>query len=147
MDIDQYQELAATTAIYPRVYTEGQVREMLEWAVAYDGTVVDDLQEALDEILNSAETPFNRLVYPILGLLGEAGEIANKAKKIARDHDGEMDLTAVESIEGELGDIEWYGAAIATELNIKLSTVLGANLGKLFSRKERGVLGGSGDTR
>lgn len=147
--LDEYQELAAETAIYPRVYTEIQVLEI----VGYVGGVLDPevnrqtLLSLATEGLDIFETPFNRLVYPILGLVGEAGEIANKAKKIARDNGGQMDTEAVEDIEKELGDIGWYFAAIATELRTKLSVIASANISKLFSRRERGVLGGSGDNR
>ena len=104
-------------------------------------------EEKIAYVLDKYETPFNRLVYPILGIVGEAGELANKLKKVARDDQGQMDLHAVEDTEKELGDVQWYVAAIATELRTRLSSVANNNLNKLFSRKARGVLGGSGDNR
>lgn len=149
--LDQYQDLAGETAIYPRVYTEHQVRSMLTRAYVngsgYYDLEVEDVQGWVDHDLKANETPFNRLVYPILGLVGEAGEIANKAKKIARDNQGQMDTESVEDIGKELGDVGWYFAAISRELGTKLSKIATKNVAKLFSRKARGVLGGSGDNR
>ena len=86
-------------------------------------------------------------VYPTLGLAGEAGELANKVKKIFRDKGGRIDEETKEAIQQELGDILWYAAEIATVLGIPLEDVANANLEKLSSRNNRGVIGGSGDNR
>lgn len=83
--------------------------------------------------------------YPALGLAGEAGEIANKVKKISRDGLDPADLK--DDIKAELGDVLWYLAAVATEFDISLTEVASYNLRKLEDRKSRGVIGGSGDTR
>lgn len=148
LTLDEYQEGAASTAIYPRVYTEDQVRQMLAEILYRQQGFLDDIDAvAINQLLDDAETPFNRLVYPLLGLAGEVGEILNKAKKVARDNQGKMDLEAVETATDELSDVQWYVAAIATELGVKLGDVGRANLDKLASRKSRGVLGGSGDNR
>lgn len=87
------------------------------------------------------------LYYPCLGLAGEVGEILNKIKKVMRDHDNKLPEGFREDLKGELGDVLWYLAALATELKLDLSDVAQANVAKLASRKERGVLGGSGDDR
>jgi len=87
------------------------------------------------------------LNYPILGLAGEAGEICNKYKKILRDKGGEADVNDIDQMAKELGDVLWYVAQIATELGTDLETVARVNIMKLGDRKERGVLGGSGDDR
>ncbi len=87
------------------------------------------------------------IVYPTLGLVNEAGEVAGKVKKIFRDKDGVISESDREAIKGELGDVLWYLAAICTELDLRLEDVAAANLEKIFSRLERGVLGGDGDTR
>lgn len=84
------------------------------------------------------------LSYCALGLVGEAGEVANKVKKILRDGDTAELRTA---IRGELGDVLWYAARLADELGVSLTTVAADNLDKLRDRKARGVLGGSGDNR
>ncbi len=86
-------------------------------------------------------------IYPTLGLVGEAGEVAEKVKKIIRDHGGVMNDTKREEIKKELGDVLWYVSQIATELNFELKTIAAHNLEKLQSRMERGTLGGSGDNR
>ena len=86
-------------------------------------------------------------VYPVLGLVNEAGEVAGKVKKIYRDGDGEYKVSDLDALKGELGDVLWYLSQIATELGLSLSDIAETNLEKLRSRQERGVLGGSGDKR
>ena len=86
------------------------------------------------------------LEYTTLGLVGEAGEIANKAKKIIRDR-LQIDAGLVNDFKKELGDVLWYIATLSRELGINLDDVATSNLKKLFSRKERGTIGGSGDNR
>jgi NTP pyrophosphatase (non-canonical NTP hydrolase) len=89
----------------------------------------------------------NNFIYPTLGLAGEAGEVAEKIKKVLRDKKGIMDQPTKEEIEKELGDVLWYVAQIATELGLSLEKIADKNITKLFSRKERGVLHGNGDNR
>jgi len=86
-------------------------------------------------------------VYPILGLNGEAGEVAEKVKKIMRDKGGIPTEEDKLEIAKELGDTLWYLAAIAKDIGWTLEDVGKKNLDKLSSRKERGALGGSGDNR
>lgn len=83
------------------------------------------------------------IVYPALGLVGEAGEISEKVKKWLRG-DRELDR---EGLLKELGDPLWYIASLAADLGYTLQDVVDANVEKLSSRKERGVLKGSGDNR
>lgn len=83
------------------------------------------------------------IVYPALGLSGEAGEIAEKVKKMLR---GDKPLDK-EAILKELGDPLWYITSLADDLGYTLQDVIDANVEKLTSRKERGVLKGSGDNR
>jgi NTP pyrophosphatase (non-canonical NTP hydrolase) len=87
------------------------------------------------------------LSYATLGLVGEAGEIANKVKKIIRDQSGDINQDVKDKLGKELGDVLWYVSALATELGVSLSSVASDNLDKLLSRKERGTLKGSGDNR
>lgn len=86
------------------------------------------------------------LVYAVLGLNGEAGEIAEKLKKAWRD-DGFVTEARRLAMVAELGDVFWYLAALATELGVDLNDVAQQNLDKLASRKERNVLHGDGDDR
>jgi len=89
----------------------------------------------------------NNFLYPTLGLVGEAGEVAEKVKKIIRDGDGTLTDPDREKIAKELSDVCWYVAVLAYELDYSLEEILQINLDKLRSRQERGVLGGSGDNR
>ena len=87
------------------------------------------------------------LYYPALGLVGEAGEVAEHAKKAIRDDQGLVSDERREAISRELGDVLWYVAQLASELGLELEDIATANLEKLFSRQRRGVLSGSGDDR
>ncbi len=87
------------------------------------------------------------LSYPALGLAGEAGEVAEHAKKAIRDDGGEVTAERREAIAKELGDVLWYVTQLASELELELDEIARENLEKLFSRQRRGVLSGSGDDR
>jgi NTP pyrophosphatase (non-canonical NTP hydrolase) len=87
------------------------------------------------------------LAYPALGLAGEAGEVAEHAKKAIRDDGGEVSDERRTAMSKELGDVLWYVAQLASELGLELEDVAQANLDKLLSRQQRGVLSGSGDDR
>jgi NTP pyrophosphatase (non-canonical NTP hydrolase) len=87
------------------------------------------------------------IVYPTLGLAGEAGEVAEKVKKLLRDDGGILSEERRDALAGELGDVLWYVAQVATEAGLDLEEIAQGNLDKLLSRKQRGVLSGSGDRR
>jgi len=87
------------------------------------------------------------VIYPTLGLTNEAGEVAGKIKKIFRDKDGIIGAAEREALKGELGDVLWYLAQVCTELDISLDEVAETNIEKLYSRLERGKIGGDGDNR
>lgn len=89
----------------------------------------------------------NNLVYPMLGLGGESGEVLEKMKKIIRDENQTITDEKKEELKKELGDVFWYLAAICKELGVPLEEVIQTNLKKLESRKERNQLHGSGDNR
>jgi NTP pyrophosphatase (non-canonical NTP hydrolase) len=80
-------------------------------------------------------------------LTGEAGEVANKVKKIIRDGSDKNDDSLVSEIKSEIGDCLWYIAVLANDFNIKLSDIASANLEKLEKRKQKGTIHGSGDNR
>lgn len=92
-------------------------------------------------------TPVEALSYVALGLAGEAGEIANKVKKILRDSDGKITLGHKNELCAELGDVFWYLSQLATEIGFNLEAVAKRNVDKLADRAARGVLQGSGDNR
>ena len=87
------------------------------------------------------------IVYPTLGLVNEAGEVAGKIKKIFRDKAGLIGEADREALKYELGDVLWYLTQICTELDLSLAEVAAANIEKLFSRLERGQIRGEGDQR
>jgi NTP pyrophosphatase (non-canonical NTP hydrolase) len=87
------------------------------------------------------------LVYPILGLTNEAGEVAGKLKKIMRDENGQLSQASFHALVAELGDVLWYVTAVADDLGITISDIFYENYKKLSSRKARGVIKGSGDNR
>jgi NTP pyrophosphatase (non-canonical NTP hydrolase) len=86
-------------------------------------------------------------VYPTLGLAGEAGEVAEKIKKMIRDDGGKLTSARKSELALELGDVLWYIANLSSELRLKLGDVAAMNLRKLKSRQIRGRLRGSGDHR
>ena len=90
---------------------------------------------------------FLGLLYTILQLNGESGEIAEKIGKIIRDKESKISQEDRLAMAYELGDVLWYVNACARELGFDLQTIAALNLEKLASRKERGKLGGSGDER
>ena len=104
MEINDYQSVALTTAIYDREHD---------------------------------------ITYPLLGLVGEVGEFANKYKKVLRD--GKE--FSQDDMRSELGDILWYLAVLASDCDLALGDIATANIAKLEDRQNRGVLGGSGDNR
>ena len=87
------------------------------------------------------------LSYPALGLAGEAGEVAEHAKKAIRDDGGAVSEERRAAMARELGDVLWYTAQLASELGLELEQIAEENLEKLYSRQRRGVLSGSGDER
>ena len=107
-DLDMYQQVAKTTAIYPR-------------------------EQAI--------------IYPTLGLTGEAGEVANKVKKIIRDGTNKNNENLVQEISAEIGDCLWYISVLADDIGVKLSDIANGNLEKLANRRKKGTIHGSGDKR
>ena len=86
-------------------------------------------------------------VYPTLGLTGEAGEVAEKVKKVIRDKKSIFDDESKNAIKKELGDVLWYVSNLCSELNLNLDDVANINLAKLNSRMKSNKISGSGDDR
>ncbi|HVV66977.1 MAG TPA: nucleoside triphosphate pyrophosphohydrolase family protein [Candidatus Saccharimonadales bacterium] len=103
-------------------------------------------KKALTTVL-STEDSFKDLLHWVLGINGESGEIAEKVKKIIRDKNGVVSDEDKKELAKEIGDVLWYLAVFSEELGVQLEDVAKQNLDKLQSRKQRGVLGGSGDNR
>lgn len=112
-----------------------------------DFTDFDEYQYRAHLSSLNADVNGNRLVYPVLGLANEAGEVSGKVKKIFRDKGGILDDADRQALTAELGDVLWYLAEICTQADIELADVAESNLVKLASRMERGTVQGSGDNR
>lgn len=87
------------------------------------------------------------IVYPALGMAGEAGEVADKVKKVIRDNNADFSPLKCEEIAMEIGDVLWYCAVLADRIGYRLDTIARMNNRKLKSRQLRGKLGGNGDNR
>ena len=84
------------------------------------------------------------MMYPALGLAGEAGEVCNKVKKIFRDEGGYLADEVREALAKELGDVLWYISALATDLDLNLDDIARGNRDKLESRHKRALLAAAG---
>lgn len=89
----------------------------------------------------------DEIFHLLLGLIGETGEIAEKSKKIVRDHKSDFSKFDLADLKKELGDVLWYVALLADYFDIPLEEVGRANIEKLASRLARGKISGSGDNR
>jgi NTP pyrophosphatase (non-canonical NTP hydrolase) len=106
----------------------------------------DDYQRAAMRTSRPKDAP-NEFMHLVLGLVGEAGEIAEKVKKLVRDKDADLEQLDRDDMAAELGDVLWYTAVLANFLDLSLEDVAQRNIDKLADRQRRAVLGGSGDHR
>src|SRR5436305_11450297 len=108
---------------------------------------LDEYQkQALTTVISQNDT-FKDTLHWVLGINGEAGEVAEKVKKIIRDKNGKISADDKKELAKEIGDVLWYLAVFAHDLGYSFDDVAAENLNKLQSRKSRGVLGGAGDNR
>lgn len=140
MKFDDYQNAAHETAIYPDMFSlvVGPLTEL---------GLLGNLSEAPVDKFGKLQRLMRNPYYPALGLSGEVGEYCNKLKKVMRDKAGVITREFREDAFSELGDVLWYLAECASSLGLSLDEIAQANAEKLASRKERGVLQGSGDIR
>lgn len=115
-----------------------------------------DLNEYQNKALETRQYPEEyKLIYPALGMTGEAGEVADKVKKvirdfvIVRDSNGSILVpeNVRESLAKEICDVLWFVAIMAFDIGYSLEEIAKMNYDKLNSRKKRGVISGSGDNR
>ena len=140
---DNFQDWTKQTATYPRV-----------WLIVDRGgdMFIEDADvESGKSFCNLMGSDFSTVeanwLYPLLGLVGEAGELADKFKKVVRDDYGIIQPEKRKAMLLELGDVQYYVARVAMAFGTPLSTVVANLRRKLLDRKKRGVLGGSGDER
>ncbi len=109
-----------------------------------------ELNEYQKQALKTALFPKKyKVIYAAMGLGNEAGEVMGKVKKWLRGDDGEGEMSAErkQALKEELGDVLWYLAVLANDLDLDLDDIAKVNINKLQSRKERGTLTGDGDKR
>ena len=107
-----------------------------------------ELNEYQNKALETAVYPKEHsIIYPTLGLTGEAGEVSDKVKKVLRDKGGLFDEETKKAIAMEVGDVCWYIATLAHDLGYTLEEICQMNYEKLKSRQQRDKLHGSGDNR
>jgi NTP pyrophosphatase (non-canonical NTP hydrolase) len=104
-------------------------------------------KKAIATAIYPTDKKLGGLIYCGLKLNGEAGEVAEKIGKVMRDDDFKLSREKREAILYEMGDVLWYLANIAKELNTSLDVVAVLNIDKLAKRKGKGTLKGSGDKR
>lgn len=114
-------------------------------AITGEDMTLDRYQQcALETALYPKQYEF---IYPALGMAGEAGEVAEKVKKVIRDKDSCFTHDENVEIAKEVGDVLWCCAVMARDLGYSLSSIAQMNYEKLRSRQQRHMIGGSGDNR
>lgn len=117
---------------------------------------LNEYQEKAHGTSRNTEINGSKLTYPLFGIAGETGEVFEKMKKRYRDHEDGTKVTDAEilndkeflkMLQKELGDVLWYIAETHTQLGLDLNETAAMNIEKLYSRKDRGVITGSGDNR
>jgi len=144
------EELETAQASIIRLQTENQrLKRILSGAcgTSPQALTLSTYQEQAHVTSKNTQIADDGLLYPVLGLVSEAGELAGKVKKIYRDKDGHMSRNDRDALIDEAADVLWYVAEVATQLGYDLADVASLNLRKLASRAERGVIGGNGDER
>lgn len=87
------------------------------------------------------------IVYPVLGMNGEAGEAAEKVKKCLRDNNGVFGGQIKVDIMRELADVLWYIWATADDMGYTLEDVMEIGIEKVEKRQKTNTVHGAGDNR
>lgn len=107
----------------------------------------DEYQKQALTTLISHPDPLMDKTIMVLGISGEASEVAEKWKKIVAYHDGDITEETKAELAKEIGDVLWYLSVFADMLGLSMDDIASANAAKLASRKARGVQKGAGDNR
>jgi NTP pyrophosphatase (non-canonical NTP hydrolase) len=114
----------------------------------YDSRMTFDeyQQKALTTAITNPDPLMDKTIW-VLGIVGEASEIAEKWKKLVAYREGKITEDDKTELGKEIGDVVWYLAVLADSLGLSFDQLMETNIAKLQSRKERNVLKGSGDNR
>ena len=108
---------------------------------------LDEYQQlALKTALNHPEDLMDKTIW-VMGIVGEAGEVVEKWKKIVAYKEGVITDQDKRELQKEMGDVVWYVAVLANSLGMTFEEVMQLNVDKLRDRMERGVTKGQGDNR
>jgi NTP pyrophosphatase (non-canonical NTP hydrolase) len=120
-----------------------------EYADMVSGAAVyrEAVEKTLADLSREDLTKLLKIFYATTGLAGEAGEVANKVKKILRDNGGVVDDNVRERVLGELGGVAWYLNAASEEFGLRIEDVLNYNYEQITGRQARGTIHGDGDNR
>lgn len=108
---------------------------------------LDDYQKQAAGFLFRGDDEVSDLLALTLGVCGEAGELAEKIKKLYFNKAMSIDEKSLSLISKEIGDTLWYLAVVAEELNLSLGKIADNNITKLKDRKSRSMQKGDGDER
>lgn len=112
-----------------------------------------ELNEYQKQAMTTRMRSCDNFSYMMLNLVGEVGEFASKVAKQIRKEEASINGNELwttmdtESLMLEAGDVLWQLAGLCDAFGWNLEQVAQANLDKLASRKERGVIDGNGDYR
>jgi len=127
-------------------YTFKEYQEDTKEFAVYPTLAIVEKWEVTEEVSDITFGESLGWIYPMFGLAGEVGELAEKLKKALRDSFGEIDHIR-DDLKKEIGDIFWYISQMATELGFDLEEIAKMNISKLSDRKARDKISGSGDNR
>lgn len=106
-----------------------------------------EYQDDVQELAITKLTGIHEVMYSTLGILGEAGEISEKIKKIVRDKHGIISEEDKQLLGKETGDVLFYIAKFLSDIGLDFETIAMENIQKCRDRETRGVVSGSGDNR
>ena len=154
--LENFKKIESNTPMYCTTYkgmrvcakTEERLNEIVEQLKTSKIMTNMTLNQYQEEALKTAIYPEDKkIIYPTLGLTGEAGEVADKVKKVIRDNNQEFTDEKKRQIALEISDVLWYCATLSHDLGYTLGEIGQMNVDKLASRQRRNKIGGSGDER
>jgi NTP pyrophosphatase (non-canonical NTP hydrolase) len=143
MTLNEYQVLTTETATFAQ--SIDKAFEPVVNAVEASAVIFEARRAARDGLVTIQANL--GLIYTTMGLAGEAGEVADQAKRIVRDDNFVLTEARRDKLIRESGDVFWYLAQLATALGVTLEEVARINIAKLKARQEQGKLKGEGDNR